>query len=551
MAMLTFEPPGPGTWQQDRSHMPEPMTRLGFDLAAAPFADGFTKTFRDYGVPVQSVTMASVHGYMYLRLQFAGEPGPDGPPDPAEVGAFIGQCAASAEDALGRKVWREVMQLWDAELKPGAVAASVRLNSVDLAALDDAALAAHVEETMAHNAAMVALHHRYNTSAMIPVGDFLLHAAGWTNRPPTALLGLFEGSSPISGVWSSDIEPAAKAILLDPDAAALLTGDGDAAARLAALRARVPEVDAWVVLVGCRIADGFDLTKPTLIEVPGLLLGKLAAAVALGGPPDRPGLTELEATVRSAVPEEHRATYDELLADARLVYRLRDERGVYTNMASTGLARLALLELGRRLAARGVVDAPEHLFETSADELRILAGGARTPDAAELRARTDARVAATLADAPRLLGPPPSPPPPPDALPPALGRVVSAFGFAIDSILNGLPEPSVEGAVIRGLPGSAGVVEGRARVIDDVTELLTLEPGDILVSVTTSEAFNCAIHLLSAIVTDHGGVASHAAIVSREVGIPAVVGCGVATSRIPDGAPIRVDGTSGEVTLLS
>jgi pyruvate,water dikinase len=107
------------------------------------------------------------------------------------------------------------------------------------------------------------------------------------------------------------------------------------------------------------------------------------------------------------------------------------------------------------------------------------------------------------------------------------------------------------GSVIRGLPGNAGVVEGRARVITDVADLVTLEPGDILVSPTTSEAFNCAIHLLSAIVTDHGGVASHAAIVSREVGIPAVVGTGIASRRISDGAQIRVDGTAGEVTLLS
>jgi pyruvate,water dikinase len=126
-----------------------------------------------------------------------------------------------------------------------------------------------------------------------------------------------------------------------------------------------------------------------------------------------------------------------------------------------------------------------------------------------------------------------------------------AVGYSIDSILNGVTDPSTTGSVIRGLAGNAGVVEGTARVITDISELATLEPGDILVSPTTSEAFNCAIHLLSAIVTDHGGVASHAAIVSREVGIPAVVGTGVASTRIPDGARIRVDGTAGEVTLLS
>src|SRR5207253_2859774 len=150
MATLTFEPPGPGTWQQDRSHMPEPMTMLGYDLACGPFSSAFTETFTDYGVPIQSVTMTAIHGYMYLRLQFAGEPGPDGPPDPEEVGAFIGRCAATAESALAQKVWRDVMRRWDAELKPGAIATSVRLSSVDLGSLDAAALAAHIDETMEH-----------------------------------------------------------------------------------------------------------------------------------------------------------------------------------------------------------------------------------------------------------------------------------------------------------------------------------------------------------------------------------------------------------------
>ena len=551
MTSLQFDPPGWGTWQQDRAHTPHPMSRLSLDTARSAFGEAFTATMADYGVPVQSVTMGDVHGYMYLRLQFAGEPGPDGPPDPAEVGAYIGQCAATAEAAMAQKVWRDVMRRWDCELKPAAIATGLRLGAVDVASLDDDALAEHLDATFGHGADMVALHHRYNTSAMIPVGDFLLQAAGWTQRPPAALLGLFEGASPISGVWSSEIEPAAKAITLDGDAAALLAADGEPLARLAELRARVGEVDEWVALVGYRLVDGFDLCGPTLVEMPELLLGKLSAAVKLGGPPVRAGLAVLEAEVRAAVPEEHRGTYDELLDDARLVYRLRDERGVYTNMVATGIARIALLELGGRLVARGRLEAAEHVFDTSADELRGLARGASAPSAADLRARADARAAAALVDAPPFLGPPPGPPPPPKTLPPALGRVVMSIGFAIDSILNGLAEPSGDDHVIRGLPGNGGVVEGRARVITDIADLVTFEPDDILVAVTTSEAFNCAIHLMAAIVTDHGGVASHAAIVSREVGIPAVVGTGVATSRIKDGARIRVDGTAGEVTLLS
>ena len=548
---LQFDPPGWGSWQQDRAHNPHPMTGLALDLVAAPFSEAFTATMRDFGVPIRSATFSHVHGWPYLRLQFAGDPGPDGPPDPEEMFAFIGECAAAAEKALADKVWLEVMDRWDNELKPVAISTHTSLFSVDLAALDDAGLADHLDRCIEHGREMVKQHHRFNTSAMLPVADFLLQAAGWAQVPPESLLGLFEGASPISGVWSSEIEAAANAVAADADATALLHADGDAGERLAALRARVPEVDAWVSLVGMRLVDGFDLTGVTLIESPALVLGKLAAAVALGGPPDRSAVADLEARVRASVPAEHRAAFDELLADARLVYRLRDERGVYSDMSSTGLSRLAVLELGRRLAAAGRIEAPEHLFDATVAELQSLARAGDGPSSAELRARADARAAAASADAPPFLGDPPSPPPPLELLPPALARVVGGVGFAIHTILDSAPEPSTEGNVIKGLAGNAGTVEGRARVITDIAELALLEPGDILVSKTTSEAFNCAIHLVGAIVTDHGGVASHAAIVSREVGIPAVVGTGVASKRIPDGARIRVDGTAGEVTLLS
>jgi pyruvate,water dikinase len=549
---LAFAPPGWGTWQQDRAHNPKPMSRLALDVVAESFSEGFLESMALYGVPMRSITFGDVHGYAYLRIQFAGDAGADGPPTEGELFGFIGECAERAEAALAGKVWRDVIRTWDTEVKPAALATHRALGDVDLGVLDDAALDAHLRRCIEHSRAMVSQHHRFNSSAMIPVADFTVHAMGWTGLPPTVLLGLLEGASPISGTWSSEVEPVVSALARDRDAIALLDGDvASAGERLAALRARVPEVDEWVRTVGMRLVDGFDLTGPTLIESPMLLVGKLAAAVALGGPPDRSAVDALEARVRAAVPEEHRSTFDELLADARLTYRLRDERGIYSDMSATGLSRLAVLELGRRLVAAGRVQEAAHLFECTPDELFALSAGAGGPDADDLRDRAARRVVAAATLAPPMLGDPPSPPPPLELLPPALARVVGAIGFGINSILHGLDEPSVTGGVIKGLPGSGGVVEGRARVITDIAQLFELEPGDIIVSVTTSEAFNSAIHLAGAIVTDHGGIVSHAAIVSREVGIPSVVGTGVASTAIPDGARVRVDGDAGEVTLLS
>jgi pyruvate,water dikinase len=109
-----------------------------------------------------------------------------------------------------------------------------------------------------------------------------------------------------------------------------------------------------------------------------------------------------------------------------------------------------------------------------------------------------------------------------------------------------------EGSVseIVGIPGAPGVYEGRARLVRSIDDLFTLEAGDVLLAPTTGEAFNSMLHVVAAIVTDHGSFASHAAIVSREMGIPSVVGTVDGTKRIPDGAIVRVDGGSGTVTVV-
>lgn len=103
---------------------------------------------------------------------------------------------------------------------------------------------------------------------------------------------------------------------------------------------------------------------------------------------------------------------------------------------------------------------------------------------------------------------------------------------------------------MKGLPVSPGVYEGRARLVRDEAEFDRIEHGDILVARATSPYFNVILPLLGAIVTDRGGQLCHAAIVSREYGIPGVVGTGEATKLIQDGARVRVDGTTGEVTVL-
>jgi pyruvate,water dikinase len=105
-------------------------------------------------------------------------------------------------------------------------------------------------------------------------------------------------------------------------------------------------------------------------------------------------------------------------------------------------------------------------------------------------------------------------------------------------------------AVIRGQPGSAGRVEGVVRRIDGPDEGDQLLPGEILVASTTNVGWTPLFPRALAVVTDIGGSLSHAAIVARELGIPAVVGCGDATIRLRSGDRVRVDGGKGTVEPL-
>jgi pyruvate,water dikinase len=142
--------------------------------------------------------------------------------------------------------------------------------------------------------------------------------------------------------------------------------------------------------------------------------------------------------------------------------------------------------------------------------------------------------------------------------PPALGVTPEAVTDPMTIMLWGVTTDRVKewarqqvgGSSLNGAAASPGVVEGAARVVRSVDQIADIRDGEILVCGSTSPAWAPIFTKIKATVTDVGGVMSHAAIVCREYGLPAVVGTGRATSEIRTGQQIRVDGTEGVVTLL-
>lgn len=195
-----------------------------------------------------------------------------------------------------------------------------------------------------------------------------------------------------------------------------------------------------------------------------------------------------------------------------------------------GLSRDALLEVGRRLVARGLLDRTDDVFFLRLSELLPA-----------LQAQDPVKLKATIATrqqehARHVAVTPPS----------------VVFGRWSPS--HAAPPPTgpwTAGTVIGGIAAGAGIAEGPARVIVSGTGDARLLPGEILVAPFTDPGWTPLFVAAKAVVMDFGGLLSHGAIVAREYGLPAVVNVGPATRCLRDGQRLRVDGDTGTVTVLS
>ena len=511
---LAFEPPGPGSWQIDGTHAPRPWPRFQAEMHPQQLERGFRETLRRYGAVVE-FQWRIVNGFGYLSLS-------------PVAGAEFGERIVAAQAAFEGHLWRADQARWESCAKPAAVGAHMALQAVDPAVLDDDALGEHLDRCRSHLKRMIYQHHWFNGACLLPLGDFLAHASEWTGRPAGELVALMRGASPVSAGASDGLEQLVGAILDDPAARAALGSSRDEPAQVLDDLHALPgpsgsAVAAYLDAVGYRLLDGHSVGEPYALEQPGTLLEAIRARCARSAAPATGPSADLVARVRDDVPDSNRARYDEMLEEARLTYALRDERGIYGEAWAAGITRRVILEAGGRLAAAGRIDRAEHLVEAGYDELRALTSRTGGPAAAELAARASFRASYHAADAPQHLGPAPEPPPPLDGLPDAAARAMRAIDVCLGLIFQPSEAPS-EARVVRGLGASPGIYEGTARRVSGPSEFGRIEPGDVLVTECTQEAFNLVLPLLGALVTDAGGYLSHPAIVAREFGIPAVVG---------------------------
>ncbi|MFZ0664915.1 MAG: PEP-utilizing enzyme [Acidimicrobiales bacterium] len=537
---LHFEAPGPGSWNLDPVHFPRPVTLYWSEMQPEPFRRGTSEFMAYFGTVLGALETQYVNGFAYNTMR----PAPENE---------IPERFARAEMVWEQKLWREQLREWDETAKPTAIRTHRELQSVDADGLSDEGLVAYLTRCREHHSQMTFQHMRFTGSAMLPVGDLLAHLGTWTGVAPAEALAMMRGATPVSAGASGELDRLIVAISQDTAARALLDSDGDPAKVLTELRtfggAVGTAMSEYLDLVGCRLLDGFDISGRYALEMPDALLRSIRSSVG-GSTNDGADVDALTSDIRVQVPEQNRAEFDDLVAEARLMYRLRDERGVFSDIWASGIMRRAVLAAGRRLESKGRVHNAEHFIDACFGEMCSLVVGEDGPSADELAQRFADRSSRTAKEAPMSLGPPSPPPPDPSGLPPGVARVMQAMGIAMAGMFGSSEAPHGEN-LLRGLAASGGAYEGPARLVSRPSEFDRIVQGDVLVTESTSEAFNILLPLLGAIVTDAGGLLSHSAIVAREYGIPGVVGTRDATNRIADGTRVRVDGDAGEVTVYT
>jgi pyruvate,water dikinase len=218
---------------------------------------------------------------------------------------------------------------------------------------------------------------------------------------------------------------------------------------------------------------------------------------------------------------------------------LTPDHHFYVDQSTNAHLRLVLVAIGRRLVEEGILHDPEDTIFLLYNELRRLLGDPKAFAAKPLVSRRRDEREAAFAVRPR-------------------EWVGTATKVALDFPYNGLwgfPDkfyrkpPAATGA-INGLAASPGVVEGPARNVHSLDEFDQVRKGEILVCQMTNPAWVVLFTKIVGLVTDAGGTVSHPAVVSREFGIPAVVGTSNGTQRIKTGDRIRVNGSTGVVEIL-
>lgn len=523
-------------WTVDLMHWPHGISMLGATMDMPAFGRGLNKAAEALCMPFTRLDFKVIRGYAYSSFVPYSD-------DPGEMQARMGQMQERMTDHVPG-----LLERWRNEYEPEVRWINEDTLHGNYAELGDKDLSGLLQQLVDKREREGELHFLAVFPAM---GSVLFYEELYSQLvgPPKAgehlqLLQGFPNKSveTDTGIWRLAMEarkrPAVMQVLqkTPPSAAHSELAASDEG------RAFHAAVEEYLSEYGWR-SNELDIGEPTWKEDPTTVYSLIRQYAARDDYNPEEEIKALvaarearERVVLERVSGEQSATFEQVLRGAQQYLPVQEDHNFWIDQQGVAVQRVPVLEAARRLVDSDRLQQVEDVFFLKYEELQDALRGGKG-DLRELVAQRRAE-----REANRALTPPPVIGTEPEA-PEENPLAVKFFG--------GVPEESPDPRIINGNGASAGKKTGTARVIMSLEEGERLQPGEILVCPATMPPWTPLFGVASAVVTDHGGVLSHTAIVAREYGIPAVIGTKVATNVIQDGGTITVDGEAGTVTLES
>ena len=506
-AALTFR------WNQDHFPRPFPPLVVAIERLRTP---GRLRALAEAGVPLPSRfrTILMPHGFQYMQL--------------SAVTAAEAQEMAEACDGIVARCG-DVRAVWDSWGLP-----RIRAACAQLQAADDTTAIATLADTFGYGNSQTGVAMPPVDLALGRLTTFLAEVVGPEAERLAYELGQGYPNDTLAvdqALWDlarlAERAPHTRAALLTAAPEELVdrvqrAGDADFLTSFAGLLDRY----------GGR-ATSWELTSPTWQERPAAPLALVrsfveqptaapAAATAVAAQRRQALIAETEAQLPTAAARER---FRALLVPMEHYVYVREGRALW-QLTVVGSLHGALLRHGERLVRAGAIRTAEDVFFLLPDEIDGQRAAGDRDAAVQERRATWSVWAGRVAPA-------------------TIGAGVAPYTAAP---MAGTAAPPA--TALRGVGASRGTVTARARLITDPADAATLAVGEVLVCIMTTPEWTPLFAVAGALVTDSGGLLSHPAIAAREYGIPAVIGARGATTAIPDGALITVDGTTGTITVL-
>ena len=518
-------------WRWDQMHCPLPLTPLSMGLSEA-IGDGFRRGADALGSPAR-FERAQAHGYRFTRsVPFT---------DDLE---FRAMKQSREMESRGERL----LDLWNDEYRPEVEALTTSLRSFDRPDLSLRQLVDRFDQVHAARKRLGELHVYAMMPAQFAANRFIDFCIAELGPAGERLAGELTQGFPnkslesANALWELSQEAKER-----PEVGNVLRSHSGSAAvdslgSVEGGRAFLELLDDFLDEYGLRNESFAELSLPTWREDPSFPLYLLRSYLDAPDESSPAAMHERVAKRRQELTGETEgrlASDEEKLATFRAWQRSAQQRTViledhnfYIDQRAFVSARVPCLAIGRRLAEQGAIDAAEDVFYLTEPQIQRAALDATS--------RFQALVEERRLERERWM----------HILPPStIGDGSGELPVAMARFFGPTHAEPQQDGVIKGIPASAGVVRGTARLVRTLGEVDRLARGEILVTYATAPPWTPLFAVAAAVVTDTGGMLSHCAVVAREYGIPAVVGSKVATQRIADGALITVDGTAGTVRI--